>query len=212
MGFNLISFLILASGGLYIVYLVFLGKLKIRDQILESSIYLYKEITADSKQINQQFLHLDKGLSSSGIKQFSLATILYETSEEMLYKEQTLLFGAFLNPKEEKTAKTFAKQHPEYKIAHLPSIKTVTTESYYRPVFPNSVWFNYVVYTKLWQYGERNRIFFQNDTQAVVQIFSKQEENPEIYKFKTFIPYGNNTKSLILTKIDKSNTPENMEL
>ena len=210
--FNLISFLILASGGIYIVYLVLLGKVQIRDYTLDPSIYLYREIIGDSKAINQELGALGQNLKGSNINQYTLAALVPALSGNRLHQNQKFIAGVLLSKDLDKHAKEFAKSHPEYKISHLPSIKTITTTSSFLPTFPYSFFFNYVVYDKLLEYGERNRIFFKNNTKVLIQIFSEQEEQSGNYKVKTLIPFGDNVKSLMLTKFDKPIAPEITEL
>ena len=191
---NILSASILISGAFYLAYLYLYSLIDIHDSEWGSKVFLYQENDGNIQNIEGIIKSLSENVAPSNLNHDSFLTILPNNSDP---KENKILTGIVLDTKDKTLAQNFVKTHSNFNIAEISGLSTVTSGRfpYVGPL--SSLWLNYILYPKLWDYGERNRIFTKENTLATIQMYYKTQDKTKL-EIEVLVPHGNSKIPLLL--------------
>jgi hypothetical protein len=212
MALKIIPILLLLAGAVYISLIVIHSKIKIRDHTWEPKIFLYQEKVGSYENIDKLLDSVDQDLRSIEFKKDTFASIHYDKPLDHVDKAGLRsAVGVLINPSEKKLAKKFIKKNTNYKLITLSDIKSITCGRFPYPDVLSSLWLDYFVLPKAWEYGERNWIFTKENTTAIINIFHRVDKVKK-YEIETLIPHGKNKDQLMLTSASEPSVQQTDEL
>lgn len=212
MALKIIPILLLLAGAVYISMIVIHARIKINDHKWEPTLFLYQEKIGSYEHFDKVLDSIEEDLSSVNINKDTFASILYD--KPLDHVDHTGLrstVGVLINPTDEKLAKDFVQKNRNYKLVNLPDIKSITCGRFAYPHLLSTLWLEYFVLPKAWEYGERNWIFTKENTSAIINIFHRAEKEKK-YEIETLIPHGKNKDQLLLTSASKPSIKQTDEL
>ena len=202
----------LLTGAVYISMIVIHSKIKLKDHIWEPKIFLYQEKIGSYEHLDKLLDSIEEDLSSLNMKKDTFASIQYD--KPLDHVDQAGLrsvIGVLVNSAEEKLAKDFVQKNKNYKLVNLSDIKSITCGRFPYPDLRYTLWLDYFVLPKAWEYGERNWIFTKENTTAIINVFHRVDQNKK-YEIETLIPYGKNKDQLLLSTASKPSVKQTDEL